>query len=113
MTEKEALLTQLAEYNAALERLQRDAQGREVVTPNTLAHQVFHLERKILQLQTELSVLDLRVRRPENRESGVNTRESLWAYLNPWHPQFHMWSYVAILALLMLVASIAPILWGT
>lgn len=112
MTEKEALLTQLREYGAALERFQEDEHQRERVAPSARTHQLFHLERRILQLQTQLSALDLRVRRPVGRGQSTKVEESLWATLNPWHPQFQMGAYVAALAILMLAVSILPIVWG-
>ena len=112
MTEKEALLTQLREYSTALERFQEDEHQRERAAPGARTHQLFHLERRMLQLQTQLSALDLRARRPAGRHPGAKAKESLWATLNPWDPEFQMGAYVAALAILMLAASILPIVWG-
>ena len=111
VTEKEALLNQLREYGAALERFQEDERHRERVAPSTREHQLLHLERRMLQLQTQLSALDLRTRRPAGRGPGAKVEESLWAALNPWHPGFQMGAYVAALAVLMLVVTVLPIVW--
>jgi len=112
VTEKEALLNQLREYNAALERFQEDERHRESVAPGTPTHQLLHLERRMLQLQTQLSALGLRARRPADRGPGNKVEKSLLATLNPWHPEFQMGAYVAARAVLMLVVSILPIVWG-
>ena len=112
MTEKEVLLAQLQEYGTALERFQTDEHQRARAASGARTRQLFHLERRMLQLQTQLSALDLMARSPATRGQSAEEAESIWSTLNPWRPEFQMGAYVAVLAILMLAASILPILCG-
>ena len=112
MTEKETLLRQLEEYNAALERLQQDSRRQDTVSARAFARQLFHLERRVLQLQTELSVLDLKAELSSQKGGDGKEHRSLWTYLNPWNPEFHMWAYVALFAVLLLAVGILQLVWG-
>jgi hypothetical protein len=107
---KETLLRLLTEYNAALERLRKDQasqdQKQDSYSTRTIAKQLSYLEYRVLQLETQLSILDIEVNRPSRGRFRPENRGNILTRLNPWHPNFRIWSYVTAIAILMLSAIV-------
>ncbi len=101
MPDKETLLQLLQEYNVALERLRQDQQSWSENSARAIAHQLAYLEYRILQIETQLSILDISVRNPARRQVAEK-RVGLLARLNPWNEHFRMEVYITVVAVLML-----------
>ena len=112
MANRETLLRLLNEYNTALERLRREQEGASLENnPNdyntrTVAKQLSYLEYRILQLETQLSIIHTDVNNPSRGRlavefTAVDSRGNILSRLNPWHRSFHIWSYVTAIAILM------------
>ncbi len=117
MTRREILLKLLDEYNTALENLCREAQEIEKseATPvgtsrRAIANQLAYLEYRILQLETQLNVLDLSVHHPMANDWSPEAKSGLLAQLNPWHADFRIWVYVAVLAVMFFSVVICNII---
>ena len=106
MTSKETLLQLLNEYNVALDKLRDQEEENNTFSIRSIAHQVAYLEQRILQLETQLSILDLNVHAPTRGQFGQETQSNLLARLNPWHEEFHIWTYTAAWAILLLTVVV-------
>lgn len=110
MANRETLLRLLNEYNMALERLRADTNHPDN-TP-TIAKQLSYLEYRILQLETQLSIIDIDVNDPSRGRfrrlpasiavERARSEGNILTHLNPWHRSFRIWSYVTAIAILML-----------
>jgi hypothetical protein len=108
MANRETLLRLLTEYNVALERLRqeqeqasRDNRLNEYST-RTISKQLSYLEYRVLQLETQLSIIDIDVNDPSRGRFKVDSGGNIFNHLNPWHPNFRIWTYVTTIAILML-----------
>jgi|GEM_PF-6355338 len=117
MTRREILLKLLDEYNVALENLRREAQEIEKseTTPvgtsrRAIANQLAYLEYRILQLETQLNVLDLSIHHPITNDWSTEAKGGLLAQLNPWHANFRIWAYVAALAVMLFTVVVCNII---
>ncbi|MBN1937521.1 MAG: hypothetical protein JW934_22880 [Anaerolineae bacterium] len=114
MPDREILLKLLDEYNTALDRLRQQAQEIEASGAQArfgrraIVNQLSYLEYRVLQLETQLSILDLNVRRPSRGRFAAEGPGNLLAQLNPWHTDFRIWAYVTALAVMML----SVIIWN-
>ncbi len=114
MPDREILLRLLDEYNIAIARLcqqieESEAGGAQArFGRRTIINQLSYLEYRILQLETQLSILDLDIRRPL-RGRFVQEPGFGFAQLNPWHADFRIWTYVTALALMMLSVIVCNI----
>lgn len=116
MPDREILLRLLDEYNVAIDRLRQQTQESEAGSAQTrfghrtIANQLSYLEYRVLQLETQLSILDLDVRRPSRGRFAAEEPGFLLARLNPWHADFHIWAYVTALAVMMLAVIVCNII---
>lgn len=114
MAKRETLIRLLDEYNSVLERLREESQkilqddAQAELSRRAIANQLSYLEYKVLQIETQLSILSMNVRRSSRGRSGHQSVGGLLTQLNPWHPNFRVWSYVTVLAILML----SVIIWN-
>ncbi len=102
MADKETLLKLLDEYNAALTRLRQTDQKEQTFGTRAIARQLAYLEYRVLQLETQLSIIDLQVHRPSRGRFQTDNEPNLLTRLNPWHPNFRIWAYVSAIAIVML-----------
>jgi hypothetical protein len=109
MAEKEMLLQQANEYDLTLEHL-RTVRWQAETPTRVIARQLSHLEEQVLRVQTQLSLIDLELRRPRKQERA--DKNGYRARLNPWHPEFDIWSYVFLLSVFMLIAFAAQVMWA-
>ena len=108
MANRETLLRLLNEYNLALERLRQEQERASQddalndYSTRTIAKELSYLEYRILQLETQLSIIDIDVNNPSRGRFQVDNTGNILTRLNPWHPSFRIWSYVTAIAILML-----------
>jgi ABC-type phosphate transport system auxiliary subunit len=107
MANRETLLRLLTEYNVALERLRQEQEQASLedrlndYSTRTIAKQLSYLEYRVLQLETQLSIIDIDVNDPSRGRFQVDTGGNILHHLNPWHPNFRIWSYVTAIAIFM------------
>ena len=112
MTGRELLLKELDDTHTLLERLHQEEHDRGEPVAGALARRLSYLEQRVLQLQTQLSALALRVRRSSPDEAEAEDGTGLLARLNPWHPEFRMEAYVVGLTILMAIMFVLQVVLG-
>ncbi len=102
MDKRDTWKEQLAEYTAALEKQRSNGDSAD--------HAVEYLEHQVLHLQTKSLLASL----PHHQEhsKGKGQLHRLFTHLNPWHPDFHLWTFVIALGVWMLAALLCRILLG-
>lgn len=112
MANRETLLRLLTEYNVALERLRQEQEQASLqdrlsdYNTRTIAKQLSYLEYRILQLETQLSIIDIDVNSPSRGRFQVDSGGNVLTHLNPWHPNFRIWTYVTAIAIFMLAVIV-------
>lgn len=106
MANRETLLNLLGEYNTVLDGLRQETRQEDPFSTQAIARQLAYLEHRILQIETQLSILDMNVRRTFRRRMSPPDHGNLLTWLNPWHAGFRFWAYVATIAILMLTVIV-------